>query len=63
MRFTTPGFVWRYGKTAWGADYTELDQWISERYMKQDAPEAPQAFQEALEAFIAGGNHENGRNQ
>lgn len=52
MRSLTPGFVWRYGIMPWGADFTDLDQWISARYLKEDAPEAPIALREALEQDI-----------
>lgn len=51
--FDTPGFVWRYGIMPNGADFTDLDQWISERYLKQDAPQARPALRIALENFIA----------
>jgi hypothetical protein len=45
----TPGFVWRYGIMENGYDLTEMDQWISKRYLPKDAPAA---LEEALERFI-----------
>jgi hypothetical protein len=44
--------IWRYGKLSDLCDYTDLDQHISQSSLKQDAPRAPQALQEALEKLI-----------
>lgn len=44
--------IWRYGKMPNGSDFTELDQWISDKYLKQDAPGAPAALTEAIENWL-----------
>jgi hypothetical protein len=46
-------FVWRYGIMKNGSDFTNLDQWISERWLLHDAPYAPLALEKSLEKFIA----------
>lgn len=45
-------FIWRYGKLSDTCDLTDLDQHITERWLKKDAPTAPRALKEALELFI-----------
>lgn len=45
--------IWRYGILNERCDLTDLDQWISDRWLKKDAPQAPAALREALEKFIA----------
>jgi hypothetical protein len=46
-------FIWRYGVVSDKCDLTDLDQWISPRMLKEDAPKAPAALREALEKFVA----------
>jgi hypothetical protein len=45
--------IWRYGIMGEGIDWTNLDQWIGERTMKAEMPDAPAALRKALEDFIA----------
>jgi hypothetical protein len=46
--------IWRYGITKWRADFTSLDQWYSERWMKKDGvADAPRALKEAIEKWLA----------
>lgn len=52
LRRRESSIVWRYGKMKNGSDFTDLDQWISDRWLEVDAPEAPAALKEAIEGWL-----------